>query len=454
MIREQDLSEAQQTIVNALRGGIRFCAGNTGVGKTISTLYAFPDVKTILVITEKTLRDLKGWQIDLEQTERSDISITHISKEDMKKQYETLPAFDCVVADEACKWLLSGVRPQQRSHRGMPYIDTSQTYEAVYEYLLRTNPKYVLLIDATPTANKPLALWAAMDILGLRTRPRLVSHEAFVNDFYIPIPKGYTNIWKEKTIPSRFVSESLAEQTQNRLVELWKKIAVFVDDDAKIPPIEEDIYVPMSPHVHETLKQIEREYAGNPSIHARLFAAENGHRSYIKFDDERHSMKAVRSSVCSDKIQAVIDLIQTKRPPHGAIIFATFTKQQEAMVEALVLNGISARMLNGQTKSEDRKDMLDQFNRGEIQVIVVQSSICEGYNAPNCDTIIRLSPPMRAASLEQQYGRINRKSNYKQNYIYNIILKSPTKKPSIDETAFARVKVGDNLNDLVYEDED
>ena len=449
-ITEQDLSETQQIVIQAIKDGKRFLAAGTGCGKTIASLYAFPDVTSVLVVTPKILRDLDTWKTDVDKTTRQ-IEINHISKEDLKKQYETLGTYDAVVLDEACKWLTSGVRPEQRSYQSEPYIDVSETYRCVYEYIRRTNPKYVLLIDATPLANKPLAAWAAMDILGLLKSERIQSHKWFVERFYSPLKKGYTTFWKEKTIPSRHTSADEVEQAQKDILHLWHKIAVFAEDDAKIEPTEEDIYVPLSPELKKILDEVAGEYAGNPSLLSRLFGAQNSHRSFIEFNDTAHTMSVEREQVISAKLQAVVDLLDTKKPPHGAIVFSTFTEQQKAMIDVLTATGRIVGHINGQTKSKDRKAILDAFNEGMVDVLVIQSGICEGYNAPTCNTIIRLSPPIRAASLEQQYGRINRKSNYKQNYIYNIVLKG-TKKFKVDEDAWRRVKAGEDLNDMAYDD--
>jgi hypothetical protein len=451
MITEQDLSEAQLKVIEAIQNGKRFVASGTGTGKTIASLYALPDVKTILVVTPKILRDLGTWHEDLKKVTR-DIQITHISKEDLKKECETLPVFDAIVFDEACKWLTSGVRPEQRVSKHIPYLDVSETYRCAYEYLQRTQPKYVLLIDATPLANKPLAVWAAMDILGLLTSERIVSHTWFVSKFYTPLKKGYATFWKEKTITSRHCSKADTEQAQKDILYLWHKIAVFVDDDAKIPPIEEDIFVPLTPELKAILDEVAGEYAGNPSLNGRLFGAQNSHRSFIDFNDVEHIMSIEREQIVSSKLDAVVKLLNEKKPQHGALIFSTFTEQQKAIIETLQATGRIVGHINGGTKSKDRKAILDAFNDNEIDVLVVQSGICEGYNTPSCDMLIRLSPPIRAASLEQQYGRINRKSNYKQNYIYNIVLKGNSKY-KIDEEAWQRVKAGEDLSDMAYEAE-
>lgn len=457
MITEQDLSDAQMIVIDAIQDGKRFIASGTGTGKTIASLYGLSDVKTILVVTPKILRDLGTWHEDLKKTTK-DIAVTHISKEDLKKKHETLDTFDAVIFDEACKWLTSGVRTEQRSSRGTSYIDVSETYRCAYEYLQRTQPKYVLLIDATPLANKPLAVWAAMDILGQLTADRILSHSWFVNKFYTPLKKGYATFWKEKTIPSRHCSKADTEQAQKDILYLWHKIAVFVDDDAKIPPIEEDVHVPLTPELKAILDEVAGEYSGNPSLNGRLFGAQNSHRSFVEFDDDKHVMSIERESVASSKLDAVVKLLDDKKPKYGALIFSTFTEQQKAIIETLQTTGRIVGHINGGTKSKDRKAILDAFNSNEIDVLVVQSGICEGYNTPSCDMLIRLSAPTRAASLEQQYGRINRKSNYKQNYIYNIVLtnnslksKLRSAKPTIDQEAWQRVKSGEDLNDLAYE---
>lgn len=449
MITEQDLSEAQNTIIESVRDGKRFIAGGVGTGKTIASLYALSDIKTVLVITPKILRDLGTWATDVAKITR-EVEVKHISKEDLKKQCDALGAYDAVILDEACKWLTSGVRPEQRSQRGTPYIDVSATYQCVYNYLERTKPKYVLMIDATPLANKPLAVWAAMDILGLLKSDRIQSHQFFVEKFYTGMKKGYATFWKEKTIPSRSCSKEATEQAQKDIIYLWNKIAVFVEDDAKIPPIETDIHVSVTQGLKSVLDEIAGEYAGNPSLLSRIFGAQNSHRSFINFDDKKHTMSVERASIVSSKLDAVIKLLDEKRPKHGAIIFSTFTEQQKAIIDALFATGRIVGHINGQTKSTDRKAIIDAFNEGQIDVLVVQSGICEGYNTPTCDTLIRLSPPIRAASLEQQYGRINRKSNYKQNYIYNIVLVNPKGKATVDQEAWQRVKSGEDLNNLAY----
>lgn len=450
MITEQDLSEAQLTVIEAIQSGKRFVASGTGTGKTIASLYALPDVKTILVVTPKILRDLGTWQEDLQKTTK-DIVVTHISKEDLKKECKTLNTFDAVIFDEACKWLTSGVRAEQRNRRGTSYIDVSDTYQCAYEYVRRTQPKYILMIDATPLANKPLAVWAAMDILGLLSSDRIESHAWFVNKFYIPLKKGYATFWKEKTIPSRHCSKAETEQAKKDILYVWNKIAVFVDDDAKIPPIEEDIHVSITPELKAILDEVAGEYAGNPSLNGRLFGAQNSHRSFVEFNDDEHTMSIERERIASNKLDTVVQLLNEKKPKHGALIFSTFTEQQKAIIETLQATGRIVGHINGAIKSKDRKAILDAFNSNEIDVLVVHSGICEGYNTPSCDMLIRLSAPVRAASLEQQYGRINRKSNYKQNYIYNIVLKNPSGKVTKDEEAWARVKSGEDLNDLAYE---
>lgn len=451
MITEQDLSEAQNTIITAIRNGVRFLAGGCGVGKTIASLYAFSDVKTILVLTPKFLRDTKSWSKDLSKITR-DLEVTHLSKEDFKKEHHSLGVYDVVILDEACEWLTSGVRPEQRISKHIPYIDTSDIYQCVHEYLQEKPPEYILLIDATPLLNKPLAAWAAMDILGLLQTERIASHQWFVEKFYTPLKKGYATFWKEKTIPSRHCSKAETEQAQKDILYVWKKIAVFVDDDAKIPPIEEDIFVPMTPELKAILDEVAGEYSGNPSLNGRLFGAQNSHRSFIEFNDDKHTMSIERKQVPSNKLDAVVQLLNEKKPPHGVLIFSTFTEQQKAVVTTLQSRGKIVGHVNGQTKSKNRESIMNAFNDGDVDVLVVQSGICAGYNVPNCDTIIRLSAPIKAASLEQQYGRIDRKSNYKQNYIYNIILKANSKYRT-DEDAWQRVKAGEDLSDMAYETE-
>jgi hypothetical protein len=459
-ITRDDLSEAQLEVLRRINNGTRVIGAATGVGKTLVTLYAISHVKSTLVIVPKMLRDDKTWEKDMAKTVGINSSLTVLSKEDFRKQHIELRRFDALILDEAGEWALSGVKPGLRSHNRELYIDTSQIYEALHSYVERIKPEYIFLLDATLLAGKPLQLWAAMDLLGLRRKDmsRIHSHQNFINMFYTERKKGFISLYKERTLPTPFAQRRYlkreeittkedAEKTKSLLLKYWNNIAVFIDDKAKIEPEEIDIIVPSDSSHKKIIESVKQEFNGSGGVGSRTFAIENGHLSDMEFDDVKHTMIPIRKSYPTAKNNEVLNILKTGRHKNGVLIFSTFSAQQIEIHKLLGHNGYKGCIINGSTGAEERSQYLDLFRLGKFDYIIVQSSICQGWNTPDCDAVIRISPPIRAGHLQQQYGRIDRKSNYKKNYIYNIILKG-----GVDSQAFERVKSGDDLNDLAFEE--
>ena len=244
-----------------------------------------------------------------------------------------------------------------------------------------------------------------------KTQDEIINkHQDFVQKFYHEIPMGYSSRWKEKTVPSRYTSKGELEKYQTELKELWKEIALFVDDDRKIKPIEIDIPVIIDPQHAQELKKIKKDFAGG-AVHSRLFAYESGHFKDMAFDDINHIMWMEERHTTTAKELAIVEFVSFL--PKQVIIFSTFTAQQNNLKRLLINEGISAEVINGKISTEERTKMIKDFRANNLQVLIIQSSICAGYNMPKCDTVIRASAPIKSAYLTQQYGRIDRAPNYK-----------------------------------------
>ena len=445
-IRIDNLSDTQKLILNEIDSK-KIVGSGTGIGKTITSLYIAErhKHKSVLVIVPKMLRDLKTWEIDHNKTD-IDIDLQVLSKEDFKKQSPELKRFDLVVLDEAGDWLLSGMRPELKAKQRNPKIDTSAIFASVMNYINRVKPSEIIMLDATVAAGKPLSLFAARTILGMSgdSKDEIINnHQEFVRNFYHEIPMGYSSRWKEKTVPSRYSSKSLLETSQAELKRLWQEIAIFVDDDRKIEPIETDIPVILNDDHAKELKQIEKDFTGG-SAYSRLFAYESGHFKDMAFDDINHLMFLEERHRVTAKEMSIVEFVSFL--PKQVIIFSTFTAQQNNLKKLLTQEGIQSEIINGMTSTEDRADLVFKFRAGELQVLIIQSAICSGYNMPECDTVIRASSPIKAAHLTQQYGRIDRAPNYKQNYIYNFYHVGGK-----DEDALIRTRNGEDLQVDLYE---
>ena len=120
-------------------------AWGTGSGKTATALMLAEG--NTLVIAPKTTRDDKTWQNNLKKLGK-DVKLTVISKEEIRRDYMSLPAFDTLIIDEA--HTIAGVTPNVKYKNRKPYPKTSQLFEACHSYIKMNKPKRLYLLTATP----------------------------------------------------------------------------------------------------------------------------------------------------------------------------------------------------------------------------------------------------------------------------------------------------------------
>ncbi len=419
------LSKLQESVINYPSDKMVVSLG-VGLGKTIATLSAHKDVEKILIVMPKMLKEEKTWEKNHEKL-GSGSELYTISKENFRKHHKTLPHFDCIVLDEYASWAV-GVSPTMRSKYGKEYIVSSQMHDAVMWYVKQHRPSKIYLVDATASANKAMALWATKRILGTLSKIDMDSFLAFRSIFYTKIQKGYRSIYLEKK----------DKKTTELLSKLWRETGVFLDDVNRIPPIETVVDIEMTQEQERVLDQISRDYTDPMVLHLKEYMCLNGVYKTTEFDEIEHKTKEVSQVVDNLKAEYIAKYAYEKRKP--IIVFATFTTQIHSIVETLRNNGIDSNSITG--KTENKSEVADSFRNGEIQVLVVQSSICQGWEAPYCDTIIRASMPRRADHAIQQAGRIDRPHIIsKQNYIINLVIPD-----TVDEKAYKTIKKGENLH--------
>lgn len=81
---------------------------------------------------------------------------------------------------------------------------------------------------------------------------------------------------------------------------------------------------------------------------------------------------------------------------------------QEIISERLENLGIKTAIINSETKSADRTEILKQFDAGDIQVLLGFATLNAGLSIPKISTIIKVSMPSNVEKLEQTIGRARR----------------------------------------------
>ena len=95
---------------------------------------------------------------------------------------------------------------------------------------------------------------------------------------------------------------------------------------------------------------------------------------------------------------------------HRILIFSQFVKALEAVSEILNKNNIDYRVINGDTKAEDRVSLSNEFNTNRrIKIMLVSLKAGgNGLNLIGADTIIHLDPWWNVASQDQATDRAHR----------------------------------------------
>ena len=146
----------------------------------------------------------------------------------------------------------------------------------------------------------------------------------------------------------------------------------------------------------------ESDGAGSAAMLARPgLANEREERSTIE-----HLLALVRSSQAGSKIRWLLRALARIKEP--AIVFTEYRDTVEAVLAALPA-GIRAGSISGASPAEVRRQVVESFNRGDLDVLIATDAAGEGLNLHHrCRLVIDLELPWNPLRLEQRIGRVDR----------------------------------------------
>lgn len=123
--------------------------------------------------------------------------------------------------------------------------------------------------------------------------------------------------------------------------------------------------------------------------------------------DTKRYAKAKSTFFTKDTItQKVLHISQYSIKKNRQVLIACdLVQKQEELMSALAELGIPSACLNGKTKDQDRKRILQEYDDGTIKVLLGLGVLNAGLSLPRISTIIRLSTPSSEEKLEQLIGR-------------------------------------------------
>lgn len=106
-----------------------------------------------------------------------------------------------------------------------------------------------------------------------------------------------------------------------------------------------------------------------------------------------------------ERNQAVVDAYLEHAAGRKTLTFTVDVQHAEDLADAFRENGVEAKALSGKTPEEERRETLQAFSAGEIQVITNCALLTEGYDEPSIDCILMARPTKSATLYTQCIGR-------------------------------------------------
>lgn len=113
------------------------------------------------------------------------------------------------------------------------------------------------------------------------------------------------------------------------------------------------------------------------------------------------------AEVMGDKVIVGNSVDEYKKHLDGkqAIVFAVTVEHSKYIAECFKAAGIPAAHLDGETPTERRDSIIQQFKEGKILVLTNCQLFTEGFDVPNIEGVIILRPTLSLAMYKQMVGR-------------------------------------------------
>ena len=288
------------------------------------------------------------------------------------------------------------------------------------KFILRMQPKNVILLSGTPTGGKYERLWSQMHLLGWNISKQLYWKQ-FINVEYldavgrsIPIVTGYKNVDRLKRKMAQYGCQFL------------KSDEVFDLPDQ----VFQKVRIPASKEYRKFRKDRIVDIEGETLV---------GDTTLTKMLYER----MLCSTYSAEKLNAFADLVEST--DDRLIVFYNFTEELDMMIESCMHTIRPISIVNG-----SKKDYGNYENRSNSITFVQYQAGAMGLNLQKANKMIFFSLPLSSELYEQSKKRIHRIGQHRPCFYYQLICKG-----SIEEKILATLEMRkDYTEELFRKDEE
>lgn len=380
----------------------------TGTGKTLTAVTAAmcylkerPDGE-VVVITPTSLKqnfkkEMDKYGVGPESASKF-VFYTYdeiVNKIDADPSYIRFAKDKFLIIDEVHK-LRTDIKTKKSTHEGKQYLD------------IKAGKKALMFIKASKRAHKVLVLTAT---------PFYNSVDDGKNILEL-LEDGHVGVKTERDVIRRLADHTIYQGTMN---------------DADFPAVEEEyIMLKMDPKYYANYKQVEQE---NHHSYSSPWIFLNGvRRAMNKIGDES-----------SSKIDKVVDLVsEAVDDGEKCLIFSNWLAAGVSLLvsELEKIEGANIGIITGSVSAKRRASIVEQYNKRELNVLIVSSAGGEGLDLKETSKCIVLDALWSDAAFQQIKGRAVRKQshanlplNKRKVKIYYLCMIKPVREetPSADE---------------------
>ncbi len=290
------------------------------------------------------------------------------------------------------------------------YIKNQKTQNAISVKKLQASHK--LALSGTPIENSLAELWSVFDFL----MPQyLYNYHYFRKRYEIEIVKNHNQeiIQQLQKMVSPFI---LRRNKKDVLLELPDKVEKVLT--IPFTQQESELYYANLAQINEQLQNLfQMESIDKIAILSMLT------RLRQICCEPRMIYENIYQS--SSKMKACMELIYNyKENYQKVLVFSSFTKIFDLMIEELKMNGIRYFLLTGQTTKEKRKEFVDRFQNGEADVFLISLKAGgTGLNLTAAEAVIHFDPWWNISAQNQATDRAYRIGQHKNVQVHQLIMK-------------------------------
>ncbi len=408
-----------RTIAGYQFGGV--LADDMGLGKTmqmIAVLLAAKEegnLETALIVTPASL--VFNWKEEFEKfapmMKVKTVTGTKTEREEVLARYKD---YDVIVTSyDLLKRDIAEYEEKTFSYQVIDeaqYIKTHTTAVAKAVKVIQSRTRFAL--TGTPIENRLSELWSIFDYL---MPGFLYSYEKFRKEIELPIAKNKNEsaMLQLKRMVEPFILRRLKGDVLKELPEKLEEVQYVVFEKK-----QQALYDGQVVRMRKILEsQAEDEFNKNKM----RILAEITRLRQVCCDPglylEDYKEVSAKRAACMELLQSAIE------GDHKILVFSQFTSMLELLEQDLKGQGIAYYKITGETKKEERVELVRNFNQNEVPVFLISLKAGgTGLNLTGADIVIHYDPWWNLAAQNQATDRAHRIGQRKQVTVFKLIVKN------------------------------